>query len=182
MGRRIRPQVLLTRMWHGCARRIHPGTECRLQGLPNSWTAHEGERCTVLRFDADRKTWRVTLLRHQGKVLRVPETNLRLCFSIQTQHATTEAALRRTELKIIESSEGSGRGLQCEQPCARGTELFREAPYLITPVGCTDMWVERWRAYVTLMQGAMAGDAEMARAKHTFGVLPSPYPTSRFLR
>ena len=130
-------------MLQGESVRLHRDTVCYLHRPGDE--ALDGAQCIVVRFDAERRKWRVRV--EGGKELLVPEA------SLQLGHAIVTSSVRGTQLYVNfaqEDAQGScGRGLTVAQPVQAGTLLFQESPAIVIgSLGDSSgarAHLERWR-------------------------------------
>ena len=141
-------------MLQGSTVRLHKGSICTFE--------HDGlsATCIVAGFSADEQKWQVTLPDHNYAGVLVPESALRLCFSLLPSSLNDVKRFRKIE---YEAAQGScGRGFVAAEDIPRGQPIFEEAPLVVafspSPYDETATTLDhhgvRWRAYAKLAAAA----------------------------
>ncbi|KAK3257702.1 hypothetical protein CYMTET_33223 [Cymbomonas tetramitiformis] len=144
-------------MWHGLNIRLHEGTVVHLTDLQSADL--NNEPCVVQQFSAEKEKWVVQPQhpRFEGKKILVAEHNLVFGYCLLPQSPGSTTAHKC--VRILEKQGSCGGGLATSGDCPRGTVLFKEAPFIISPTGVGSMWDQRWRAYLTMMMRAKSDPA-----------------------
>ena len=159
-------EVAPVEMCQGAVVRLHQGSFCYVS---TDGETYDESLCQVMSFNRDKLEW---MCKWKGREVPLPETALRLCFSLLPTALDNLHFHHKIE---FETAQGScGRGLVAGEDIKQGSPIFEEPCLLVvykSAVSPLEQHELRWRAYQILKNLASRGNSSYKKAVAAFDQL-----------
>ena len=159
-------EVAPAEMCQGAVVRLHRGSFCYVS---TDGETYDESLCQVMSFNRDKLEW---MCKWKGREVPIPETALRLCFSLLPSALDNLHFHHKIE---FETAQGScGRGLVAGEDIKQGSPIFEEPCLLVvykSAVSPIEQHELRWRAYQMLKNLASRGNSSYKKAVAAFDQL-----------